>query len=81
MSKRAERVKRRKLARKAWLIKQRQDYKSAREMVADMEYAIFSKPPGGKWRLEFTSRYEICRDSCFGILQLRTDIEVRRVNV
>tara|TARA_R110002153_G_scaffold66396_6_gene177513 strand:- start:4069 stop:4320 length:252 start_codon:yes stop_codon:yes gene_type:complete len=79
--KRKDRVKRKKLARKAWLIKQRQTYKGARKMIAGMEYAIFSKIPGGKWRLEFTSAHEQCRDSCFRILELRTDIEVRRVNV
>tara|TARA_R110000744_G_scaffold380215_1_gene500208 strand:- start:7454 stop:7702 length:249 start_codon:yes stop_codon:yes gene_type:complete len=79
--KRKERVKRKQIARKEFLIKQRQAYKQAREAVADMQYAIFSKPIGGKWRLEFTSKHEQCRDSCFEIMKQRTDIEVRRVDV
>lgn len=79
--KRKDRVKRKQIARRDFLIKQRQAYKQAREAVAEMQYAIFSKEPGGKWRLEFTSKHEQCRDSCFEIMKQRTDIEVRRVNV
>jgi len=79
--KRKERVKRKKLAKQKFQREQKALYKWARDRQAITEYAIFSKPEGGKWRVEFTSPHEVCRDSAFEIMKLRTDLEVRRVDV
>jgi len=80
-NKRKDRVKRKKLARQKFHREQKALYKWARDRQAITEYAIFSKPLGGKWRVEFTSTHEVCRDSAFEIMKLRTDLEVRRVDV
>lgn len=79
--KRAARLKRKKAARRKFLATQRSYIKWARAHQADYDYAVFSKPEGGKWQVEFNSPSEACRDTAFEILKLRTDIEVRRVNV
>jgi len=79
--KRKERVKRKKEARKKYLAQSRQMLKLARANQAADDYAVFSKPTGGKWRLEFNSSNEACRDTVFEILKERTDLEVRRVNI
>ena len=81
MSKRSERVKKKKAARKAYLVKYRQALKIARANQAAPDFGIFSKPPGGKWRLEYNSPSEACRDSMFEILKERGDLEIRRVNI
>tara|TARA_R110002167_G_scaffold93122_1_gene249749 strand:+ start:6927 stop:7163 length:237 start_codon:yes stop_codon:yes gene_type:complete len=75
--KRAERLK----SRREFLAKQKRIEKIARANEAPVGYAIFSRLVGGKWRLEFESAHETCRDSAFEILQLRSDLEIRRVNV
>tara|TARA_R110000796_G_scaffold41179_1_gene101908 strand:+ start:9936 stop:10172 length:237 start_codon:yes stop_codon:yes gene_type:complete len=75
--KRSERLK----ARRDFLAEQKRIEKIARANEAPVSYAIFSKPTGGTWQLEFESAHETCRDSAFEILKLRTDLEIRRVNV
>jgi hypothetical protein len=81
MSKRSERVKKKKLARKAFLVTSRQALKRARANQAAPDFGIYSKPKGGKWRLEYNSPSEACRDSMFEILKERGDLEIRRVNI
>jgi len=53
----------------------------ARERQATTDFAVFTKPEGGKWQLEFNSPNEECRDTAFAILEQRTDIQIRRVNI
>ena len=79
--KRKERVKRKKESRKAFLVQSRQALKLARANQAAPDFGIFSKPTGGKWRLEFNSPSEACRDAMFEILKERNDLEIRRVNI
>ena len=78
--KRKDRIKRQKLARQKFLREQTSLFRWARRHEAVTRYAVFAKLEG-KWRVEFDSDHEPCRDSVFEILKLRKDFEIRRVNI
>lgn len=79
MSKRDERVKRKKLARQEFIREQRKIYKQALRNPAPTEYGIAQKI-NGRWVYVYKTLQETCRDSMFEILK-HTPCPVRRVDL